>query len=117
MNPQIRKLFLVAFSMVISLLLASTYLQFWAAPQLNADPRNTRTFLHAAEKDRGPIVVDGEAIAKSVQLPDSHRFQRSYPQGPLYASVTGWFSANLNSATRLESASNDLLNGEAPKIQ
>lgn len=116
MNPQIRKLFLVAFSMVISLLLASTYLQFWAAPQLNADPRNTRTFLHAAEKDRGPIVVDGEAIAKSVQLPDSHRFQRSYPQGPLYASVTGWFSANLNSATRLESASNDLLNGEAPSL-
>lgn len=116
MNPQIRKLFLVAFTMVISLLLVSTYLQFWSAQTLNADPRNTRFFLHAAEKDRGPIVVNGEAVANSVQIPNSRRFQRSYPQGPLYASVTGWFSANLNSATRLESAASQLLNGEAPSL-
>ncbi|MCS4485110.1 penicillin-binding transpeptidase domain-containing protein [Gleimia sp. 6138-11-ORH1] len=116
MNPQIRKLFLVAFSMVISLMLASTYLQFWAAPSLNADGRNTRTFLHAAEKDRGPIVVDGEAVAKSVQIANSRRFDRTYPQGPLYAPVTGWFSANLNSATGLESVSAQVLNGEAPSL-
>ncbi|MDO5061367.1 MAG: penicillin-binding transpeptidase domain-containing protein [Actinomycetaceae bacterium] len=116
MNPQIRKLFLVAFSMVISLMLASTYLQFWAAPELNADGRNTRTFLHAAEKDRGPIVVNGEAVAKSVQIPGTRRYDRTYPQGPLYAPVTGWFSANLNSATGLESVSAQVLNGESPGL-
>lgn len=116
MNPQIRRLFLVAFSMVISLLMASTYLQFWVAPELNADGRNTRAFLRAAEQDRGPIVVAGEAIAQSQQVKDSRRFQRVYPQGPLYATVTGWFSASLNSATRIESASAQVLSGEAPSL-
>ncbi|EEH64325.1 penicillin-binding protein, transpeptidase domain protein [Gleimia coleocanis DSM 15436] len=116
MNPQIRRLFLLSFSMVISLLLASTYLQFWVAPELNADGRNTRAFLHAAEQDRGPIIVGGEAIAESVQVPDSRRFERNYPQGRLYATVTGWFSASLNSATRLESASSQVLTGESPSL-
>ena len=66
MNDQIRKLYIILFAMVCSLALAATYIQFYKAPELNADARNSRTILHAAERDRGPIIVNGTAIAESV---------------------------------------------------
>ena len=91
MNHQIRRLSIVIFAMFALLGLAATNNQFLQAPSLNADGRNERTILHAAETDRGPIIVAGSAIASSTKIEGSHRFQRSYSQGPLYASVTGYF--------------------------
>lgn len=116
MNNQIRKLFIVLFAMMLALALAATYIQFVKAPELNADSRNSRTILHAAELDRGPIVVDGVAVAESVQIPDSRRYSRSYPGGDLYAHLTGWFSANLGSSSGLESAADSVLEGDAPTL-
>ncbi|MDO5048995.1 MAG: penicillin-binding transpeptidase domain-containing protein [Actinomycetaceae bacterium] len=116
MNSQIRKLYLVVFLMVLSLTMAATYIQFVAAPELNADARNSRTILHAAERDRGPIIVDGVAIAESVKIEGSRRFERSYPGGDLYAHTTGWFSSTLGSSTGLESAADAILEGDAPSL-
>lgn len=116
MNDQIRKLYIILFAMVCSLALAATYIQFYKAPELNADARNSRTILHAAERDRGPIIVNGTAIAESVKIPDSRRYNRSYPAGDLYGHLTGWFSTNLGSSSGLESAADDILEGDAPSL-
>lgn len=116
MNSQIRKLYIVVFLMVLSLALAATYIQFFAAPRLNADARNSRTILHAAERDRGPIIVDGVAVAESVKIEDSRRYERKYPGGELYAPVTGWFSSTLGSSTGLESSADEILEGDAPSL-
>ena len=83
MNRQIRRLFIVILAMFAMLGLAVTNNQFLQAPSLNADSRNERTILHAAETDRGPIIVGESAVASSTKLEGSTRFQRSYSQGPL----------------------------------
>lgn len=112
MNSQIRKLFVVVLMMFAALGLAATNIQFIQAPSLNADGRNSRTVLHAAEIDRGPIIVDGSAIASSTKVEDSQRYQRSYSNGPLYASVTGSFSV-FNQATGMEAAAQSILDGDS----
>lgn len=112
MNTQIRRLFAVVLVMFAALGVAATNIQFLQAPSLNADGRNSRTVLHAAELDRGPIIVDGSAIASSTKLADSRRFQRTYSNGPLYAPVTGYFSV-FNQATGMEAAAQSVLDGDS----
>ena len=65
MNAQIRKIFVIVLLMFAMLGLGITNTQFISASSLNEDPRNQRTILHAAETDRGPIIVDKTAIASS----------------------------------------------------
>lgn len=116
MNRQIRRLFIVILAMFAMLGLAVTNNQFLQAPSLNADSRNERTILHAAETDRGPIIVGESAVASSTKLEGSTRFQRSYSQGPLYASVTGYFSAAFSQATGLEAAAESVLDGQSDAL-
>lgn len=113
MNPQIRRLFLVVLAIFAALALALTNIQFLQAPALNADSRNSRSILRAASLDRGPIIVAGEAVASSQRIPETQRYQRTYPQGPLYAHVTGYFSVGNSQATGLESAEEDVLDGDS----
>ena len=77
MNTQIRRLFVIVLMMFAALGLMVTNNQVIQAPSLNADGRNQRTILHAAETDRGPIIVDGTAIASSEKVEGSSRYQRS----------------------------------------
>ena len=63
MNNQIRKIFIIVLLMFALLGVGVTNTQFISASSLNADARNQRTILHAAETDRGPIIVDKTAIA------------------------------------------------------
>ena len=85
MNNQIRKIFVIVLLMFALLGVGVTNTQFISASSLNEDPRNQRTVLHAAETDRGPIIVDKTAIASSELEDGSKRYARSYSEGPLYA--------------------------------
>ena len=116
MNAQIRKLFVVVLVMFAALGLAATNIQFLQAPALNADGRNSRTILHAAELDRGPIIVAGDAIASSQRVEGSTRYQRVYSQGPLYAPVTGYFSSVFADSSGMEKAAESVLEGNSPDL-
>ncbi|QPK81434.1 penicillin-binding protein 2 [Schaalia sp. ZJ405] len=116
MNHQIRRLFLVILLMFALLGFGVTNSQFIQAPSLNADPRNERTILHSAEVDRGPIIVDGNAIASSSKIDGSRRFQRTYAQGPLYAGITGYFSAAVSQSTGLEASAESILDGNSQAL-
>ncbi len=116
MNSQIRRLFLVVLIMFAALGLASTNIQFFQAPSLNADGRNSRSILHSAELDRGPIIVGGQAIASSEKVEDSARYQRTYSQGPLYAAVTGYFSLVSSNSTGIEKAAESELDGDSQSL-
>ena len=83
MNNQIRKIFIIVLLMFALLGVGVTNTQFISASSLNADARNQRTILHAAETDRGPIIVDKTAIASSEREADSKRYVRTYAEGPL----------------------------------
>ena len=116
MNQQIRRLFIVILAMFALLGVTATHNQVFQAPSLNADARNERTILHAAETDRGPIIVADTAIASSTKIEGSKRFQRTYSPGPLYAPITGFFSSAFSQATGLEAASEQILDGQSQAL-
>ena len=115
MNAQIRKIFVVVLIMFAMLGLAVTNTQFISAPSLNADPRNVRTNLHAAEIDRGPIIVENTAIASS-ELDDDNHYTRVYDQGSLYVSATGYFSSVGYGSTGIEAAQENVLDGQSQTL-
>lgn len=115
MNAQIRKIFVVVLIMFAMLGLAVTNTQFISAPSLNADPRNVRTNLHAAEIDRGPIIVEKTAIASS-ELDDDNHYMRVYDQGSLYVSATGYFSSVGYGSTGIEAAQENVLDGQSQTL-
>ena len=115
MNAQIRKIFVVVLIMFAMLGLAVTNTQFISAPSLNADPRNVRTNLHAAEIDRGPIIVEKTAIASS-ELDDDNHYTRVYDQGSLYVSATGYFSSVGYGSTGIEAAEENVLDGQSQTL-
>ncbi len=112
MNPQIRRLFLIVLTLFGLLGIAVTYIQFFQAPSLLSDQRNARRYLEAAERDRGPIIVAESPVAYSEKPEGSNFYVRKYTQGPLYAPVTGYFSAASLTATGIEAAENSVLEGD-----
>ncbi|WP_347567109.1 penicillin-binding transpeptidase domain-containing protein [Lysinibacter sp. HNR] len=89
---------------------SSTIIQGFQADNLQSDARNTRAILDSYQIQRGPILVGGVPIAESVPIDDRFRFQRVYPQGELYAPVTGYFT-HTQGRTGIEGAMNDELSG------
>ena len=67
------------------------------------------------DRQRGSIVVAGNEIAKSVRTDDRLTYLRQYPQGRLYAAVTGYYSLVYGN-TGLERAENDVLSGSDPRL-
>ena len=116
MNNQIRKIFIIVLLMFALLGVGVTNTQFISASSLNADARNQRTILHAAETDRGPIIVDKTAVASSQREEASKRYVRTYSEGPLYAPVTGYFSSVGNASTGIEAAEEDVLDGQSQTL-
>ncbi len=111
MNRPLQKLSLVVILMFITLLIATTYIQFFAAPALNADIRNVRTLYKEYGVERGPIIVGDTAIVTSTPSEGTYRFQRTYKNGELYAPVTGYFSVAHNAMTGIERYMNPVLGG------
>lgn len=115
MNAPIRRVFLVVMVMFVALMVSVTAIQFFQAGSLNADGRNVRTLYREYGRDRGPIVVGGEAVAVSVPVDDAFGFLRTYPEGELMAPVTGYLSL-VNGITGIERTENDVLNGTSSSL-
>jgi len=109
-NKAIRRMWLMVAGIVMVLLLTLTYVQFFAADALQANPWNNRTLYEQFGQDRGSILVDGQEIAKSVPSSDDFEHQRVYTDSPMYSNLTGYFSL-VYGATGLESAMGDELSG------
>ncbi len=110
MNRELKRLTVFVLLMFVALFVASSTIQVGFADQLNADSRNTRVVNDSYNVQRGSILVDGKAIAESKPTNDSYKFQRVYPQGPLYSAVTGYQAIN-GLATGIEGAMNQQLSG------
>ncbi|OKL50547.1 peptidoglycan D,D-transpeptidase FtsI family protein [Boudabousia marimammalium] len=113
MNPQIRKLTVAMAIMIVSLLVMATYVQFWRAPELSNDARNRRDTYQSWGQDRGPIIVDGTEIALSEKNQAGDRYHRVYPEGPLYAAVTGYSAERIHVSTGLERVAASELDGSS----
>ena len=110
MTRQIRRLGLVAALMVFALLANLTYFGLVETPNLEAMSTNLRARQAEFDVNRGQILAGDTVIAESVPASDDSVFayQRDYPDGPLYAPVTGFYSY-IYGSSRVEHSSNDYL--------
>lgn len=116
MNTPLRRVALAVMGMVVLLLANATYIQVIKADDYRSDQRNSRVLLEEYSRQRGQIVAGGAPIAQSVEVSDSRlRFLRQYPNGPLYAPVTGYYSV-LYGAGGLEKAEDGVLNGSDDRL-
>lgn len=112
MNQAIRNSWIVAIALFALLFGSISYVQFFAVDSLNANPNNNRQLELTFCSSRGPILVDGHAIAESVATKTDCKYQRKYNDPLLYAGLTGFFS-KFSGQYGIESAMKDELTGNS----
>jgi peptidoglycan glycosyltransferase len=115
MNSPLRRIAIAALIMFAALLVNANVVQVGEASSLKNDPRNVRVLYAQYSHRRGPIVVNGHAIAVSKPSHDQYKYLRTYPGGDVYAPITGYYSLRVG-ATGLEQAENDILSGDSDKL-
>ncbi|MBG6226353.1 peptidoglycan glycosyltransferase [Arthrobacter sp. CAN_A2] len=115
MNQAIRRAWVVAISMFALVLGSLTYVQFFQAQELKANPWNSRQLYQDFGRQRGAILVDGRAIAESVPSSDQFNYQRVYNEPELYAHLSGYYSLSLGSS-QLEKAESEILAGTSSSL-
>ena len=116
MNTPIRRLSLLMAVLFTTLLVSATLIQFVQAKSLGSMAANKRTLLDTYSRERGSIIVGGQAVAKSIPVGDQYKFLRQYPQGELYSQVTGFYSYVVGAPYGLEHAADDLLTGDSDSL-
>lgn len=112
MNRQLKRVTAAVLLMFLALFTSTTVITVFQVDKLNADTRNVRTLYDSYSTERGPILVNGQAIAESKPVADRYKFQRVYSAPQLYSAVTGYFTLNQGD-TGVEGALNSYLSGTA----
>ena len=116
MTRQIRALGIGLMVCFVVLFVQLNRLTVFQAAELNDNPNNTREILRDFSHPRGSITTsDGVVIARSVPSGDRFEFQREYPEGPLFAHITGFYSFTLGSSG-VEKTYNDELAGRTLEL-
>ncbi|TAK70371.1 MAG: penicillin-binding protein 2 [Actinomycetota bacterium] len=112
MIRSVRRLSLLLGVLLVALLVNLTVVQVLQATDLRARSGNQRVLLEEYDRERGPILVGNEPVARSVETTDNLRYLRRYPAGPIYAPATGFYSI-VYGATGLERTENAVLSGSS----
>jgi peptidoglycan glycosyltransferase len=118
MDRRVRRLTIALTGMFVLLFAQISYVQVFHAGAIAANPANARRQLIAEYKVfRGSILTNDAKtqLAVSRQTKGELVYQRRYPDGPLYAGATGFYSL-VYGRTELEQAMNAYLNGDAPEL-
>ncbi|HLL07395.1 MAG TPA: penicillin-binding protein 2 [Nocardioidaceae bacterium] len=115
MNRAIRTLAVGCLVLFLALLVNVNYLQFVNADALSSHTDNRRVRDAEYSRERGPILVAGNPIARSVRVDDQYRYLRRYPQSELYAHLTGYYSY-IYGRSGIEASQNDVLSGADPRL-
>jgi penicillin-binding protein A len=111
MNKPIRRVAFIALLMFALLLANGTYMMIFRQDSLAAQPQNRRVRDAEFAQNRGAILAVGKVeMAKTVPSKDRFKFQRVYPDGELYAPISGFYSYDRASSA-LESTYNAQLAG------
>ncbi|MFI6324691.1 peptidoglycan D,D-transpeptidase FtsI family protein [Nonomuraea sp. NPDC050556] len=115
MNGTLKRAAVACLAMFALLMINVNFLQGVKADQYRGDDRNKRKYYDRYAVQRGRITAGGTVLARSKDTHDSkYRFVREYPDGPLYAHVTGFFSPYT--ATEIEGKENQLLDGSSSDL-
>ncbi len=112
MNHQITRLAVSAVILLASLIVATTYWQAWAAPDLAERQDNAIQRVAEFSVRRGEIYVGQTKVARNVErrVDGQTLYFRRYPTGGLFAHVVG-YSTQVRSRAGLEQSLNDFLTG------
>jgi penicillin-binding protein A len=111
MTKELRRVSLVVAAMFLSLFISASAIQALDSETLADDPRNVRNLYESYKTLRGPILVDGKAIATSVESDNAYRYLRVY-EDDMYSAITGYYSV-FRGATGVEAALNSYLSGQS----
>ncbi len=112
MNAPLRKVSLFLGLLMAALLMNITWISVGPTDELRADSRNRRVRDAEFSTQRGAILVGNEPIAVSVEADGRFPWQRTFPHGSTYSSVTGWYSYSFG-RQELERTWNEELSGTA----
>ena len=112
MSRPIRRIAFVLGILLIALLVNVTIIQVVMAGDYRDRPGNQRVLLEEYDRERGPILVGSNPVARSKETGDTLKYLRVYSDGPLYAPVTGFYSL-VYGATGLERTENRILTGSS----
>ena len=115
MNAPLRRVAISVLVLFTLLILNVNYIQVVRSDELRTNQSNTRVLAAEYDRERGAIIVDGTPVAESVPTDGRLKYLRNYPQGELYAAVTGYHSLIYNNS-QLEYAENDVLAGTDPRL-
>ena len=117
MTGQIKKLGVALLVLYAALFLKLNQVQVFQAQDLTDQPENTRVLQRDFNEPRGDIVsADGAILATSEERRAALSYQRVYPDGELFAHVTGYYSFSLG-ATGVEREYNDELAGRTSELE
>ena len=116
MNRQISRLSVAVLLLFGALFINLNYITLIQSDELANHTANRRLIIQEYAIERGPIVVGEQAIARSTPSDDDTlQFRRSYPDGELYAHLTGYHSFLLQ-RSGLEQALHEDLTGRPTEL-
>ncbi|MDA8391812.1 MAG: penicillin-binding transpeptidase domain-containing protein [Actinomycetota bacterium] len=99
MDRHIRSLALFLLACFVLLFIQLNRIQVLQAPKLGSAAGNPRVAINRLSRARGVIqTANGVIVAQSVPSHDQFKYLRVYPDGPLYAGITGYDSLNYGAA-------------------
>jgi peptidoglycan glycosyltransferase len=113
-NRSVRRVALVLGIAFAALVGQLSYVQVFSSERFAEHPANRRLLIKEYATRRGSIVAGAEVVAESRPTTDSLKYLRVYPQGPLFAHVSGYYSILFGRAG-LEQSYNDELIGAGPE--
>ncbi|MQY13691.1 Penicillin-binding protein A [Streptomyces sp. RB5] len=106
-----------AFSLLLllALLANAARVQVLHSAEYDANPANRRAAIARWGQPRGDIWAGGERLTGSVDTGEGLRYERTYPDGELYAPVTG-YASQLYGTTMLEDTEDAALSGRDTRL-
>jgi len=114
-NRPLRRVAVAAALLLLALIVNINVVQVGEAKSLADNPNNHLPLYAEYSHPRGPIVVGSTDAAKSIATGGALKYQRVYPQGPLYAAATGFFSLVYGS-TAIEHEEDSVLSGTDERL-
>jgi peptidoglycan glycosyltransferase len=114
-NAPLRRVAISVLVLFTLLIVNVNVIQVVRSDELRSDGRNTRVLVEEYDSERGSIVAGGTEIATSIPTDDQLTYLRQYPQGPVYAPVTGYYSLVYGNA-QMERAADDVLSGDDARL-
>jgi peptidoglycan glycosyltransferase len=119
-NRALLRLSMACLVLFVLLLINVNYVQAFESTKLAGEPGNVRVFYQQFRYQRGSILAAGDGSNVKIALSRKQKggngfYQRDYPNGPVYAPVTGYDS--VYGKTGIEAAENKELTGTADALQ